>query len=155
MITEEQITNNPDMVGEYNVIRYLTNFNKRIEPLLVVFNPEIRDNIIVENPNDRQYFTKHQCELVSGFPLKESGQDNINEIMTLSDTEVSFWNKVQIDPFYMYVEDSINHIDKKWVEHNRKVLLSQENSTKDSDEDDIIETDGHDFSIVDLINGDI
>jgi hypothetical protein len=39
MIDEKEIANNPDLKGDYNVARYLNNFNKRIEPLLVAFNP--------------------------------------------------------------------------------------------------------------------
>ena len=49
MIDEKEITNNPDLKGDYNVPRYVTAFNKRIEPLLVVFSPEIRDEILIEN----------------------------------------------------------------------------------------------------------
>jgi DNA polymerase elongation subunit (family B) len=145
MISEKDIQNNPDMTGDYNVPRYLNNFNKRIEPLLVAFKPEIREDILIEDPNDRQYFTKSQCELINGFPLKESGQDNFNEVMTLSDSEVIFWNRVGRDPFFMYVEDSLNQVDQFWVDHNRKVVSLQENSVV-SNEDEIIETNGHDFA---------
>ena len=137
MIDEKEITNNPDMLGDYNVPRYLTNFNKRVEPLLVAFNPNIREDILIEDPKDRQYFTKLQCELVNGYPLKESGQDKFDEVMTLSDSEVVFWNKVGRDPFFMYVEDSLKLADQYWVDHNRKVLLSQAASTV-SNEDEII-----------------
>jgi hypothetical protein len=137
MIPEKEITSNPDMLGDYNVARYLSNFNKRVEPLLVAFKPEIREDILIEDPNNRQYFTKTQCELVNGFPLKESGQDKFDEVMTLSDSEVIFWNKVKRDPFFMYVEDSISLVDQYWVDHNRKVLLLQAESTV-SNEDEII-----------------
>jgi DNA polymerase elongation subunit (family B) len=145
MIPEKDIQDNPDMLGDYNVPRYLNNFNKRIEPLLVVFKPEIREDILIEDPKDRQYFTKSQCEMVNGFPLKESGQDKFDEVMTLSDGEVVFWNRVGRDPFFMYVEDSINQVDQYWVDYNRKVLSLQENSVI-SNEDEIIETNGHDFA---------
>jgi DNA polymerase elongation subunit (family B) len=137
MIDEKEITSNPDLLGDYNVPRYLTNFNKRVEPLLVAFNPNIREDILIEDPKDRQYFTKLQCELVNGFPLKESGQDKFDEVMTLSDSEVVFWNKVGRDPFFMYVEDSLELVDSYWVDHNRKVLLLQAESTV-SNEDEII-----------------
>jgi hypothetical protein len=137
MIDEKEITNNPDLLGDYNVPRYLSNFNKRVEPLLVAFNPNIREDILIEDPKDRQYFTKLQCELVNGYPLKESGQDKFDEVMTLSDSEVVFWNKVGRDPFFMYVEDSLELADPYWVDHNRKVLLLQAASTV-SNEDEII-----------------
>jgi DNA polymerase I len=145
MIPEKEITDNPNLTGDYNVARYLNNFNKRMEPLLCVFKPEIRDDILIEKPEDRQYFTKGQCELVNGFPLKEEGQDKFDEVMTLSDSEVLFWNRVGRDPFFMYVEDSINLVDPYWVDYNRKVVSLQENSTI-SNEDEIIETNGHDYA---------
>jgi DNA polymerase I len=147
MISEKEITNNPNMTGDYNVPRYLNNFNKRIEPLLVVFKPEIREDILIENPEQRQYFTKIQCELVNGYPLKEEGQDKLDEVMTLSDSEVLFWNRVNRDPYFMYVEDSLDLADPYWVEHNRKVLNFQADSMKNSNEDEIIETNGNDFAL--------
>jgi hypothetical protein len=145
MIPEKEITNNPDLKGDYNVARYLSNFNKRVEPLLVAFKPEIREDILIEDPIDRQYFTKAQCDLVNGYPLKESGQDKFDEVMTLSDSEVIFWNKIKKDPFFMYVEDSLKLVDPYWVEHNRKVVSLQADSIR-SNEDEIIETNGHDYA---------
>jgi len=146
MIDEKEILNNPNLTGDYNVPRYLNNFNKRVEPLLVVFNPSIREDILVESPEERQYFTKTQCELVNGFPLKETGQDKFDEVMTLSDSEVVFWNKVGRDPFFMYVENSLELADPFWVDHNRKVISFQEQSTK-SNEEEIIETNGNDYAL--------
>ncbi len=146
MIDEKEITNNPDLKGDYNVARYLSVFNKRIEPLLVVFHPSIREDILVEDPNNRQYFTKAQCELVNGFPLKEEGQDKLEEVMTLSDSEVLFWNRVKRDPFFMYVENSLDLADPYWVDKNRKVVSMQESSVK-SNEEEIIETNGNDYAL--------
>lgn len=144
MIPEKEIVENPDMLGDYNVPRYLSNFNKRIEPLLCVFKPEIREDILIEDPEDRQYFTKLQCELVSGFPLKPDGQDKFEEVMTLSDSEVTFWNRVGRDPFFMYVEDSLEKVDQYWVDHNRKVVSLNAESIK-SNEDEIISSGTDDF----------
>ena len=146
MIPEKEIQNNPDMTGDYNVARYLSNFNKRLEPLLVVFKPEIREDILIEDPKDRQYFTRTQCELVNGFPLKEDGQDKFDEVMTLSDSEVMFWNRIKRDPFFMYVENSLDLVDQYWVEHNRKVVNFQAQSTINNEEEEIIETNGNDYA---------
>ena len=144
MIPEKEITDNPNLLGDYNVARYLNNFNKRVEPLLVAFKPEIREDILIEDPKDRQYFTRNQCELVNGYPLKESGQDKFDEVMTLSDSEVVFWTKVGRDPFFMYVENSLELVDQYWVDHNRKVLQLQAASTV-SNEDEIIGNDNGDL----------
>ena len=146
MISEKDIQENPDMLGDYNVLRYLNTFNKRIEPLLCVFKPEIREDILVDNPNDRQFFTKTQCELVNGYPLKEDGQDKLDEVMTLSDSEVLFWNRVGRDPFFMYVDNSIELVDQYWVNHNRKVVSFQADSIKNNQDEEIIETNGHDYA---------
>ena len=146
MIPEKDIVDNPDLRGDYNVPRYLTNFNKRVEPLLVAFNPSIREDILIEDPKDRQYFTKLQCELVNGFPLKEDGQDKFDEVMTLSEGEVIFWNRVGRDPYFMYVEDSLQLVDQYWVDHNRKVLKNQAQSIK-SNEDEIILSNTNDFAL--------
>ena len=146
MIDEKEILNNPDLKGDYNVARYLSNFNKRMEPLLCVFKTDIRDDILIEDPKDRQFFTKLQCELVNGYPLKEDGQDKFDEVMTLSDSEVIFWNRIGRDPFFMYVENSLELADQYWVDHNRKVVSLQAESIR-SNEDEIIETNGNDYAL--------
>lgn len=142
MIPEKDIVDNPDMVGDYNVPRYLSNFNKRIEPLLCVFKPDIRADILIEDPKDRQYFTKLQTELVSGFPIKEDGQDKFEEVMTLSDSEVVFWNRVNRDPFFMYVENSLELVDQDWVEYNRRVVQMEAESIKSNEDEILTDYDG-------------
>jgi DNA polymerase elongation subunit (family B) len=124
LIDEKEIENNPEKMGEYNVPRYISSFNKRVEPLLVVFSPEIRDEILIEDPKDRPFFTKAQTELVRGFPRKDGDQDDLDEVLTLSDTEITFWQNVNIDPFYMYIDDTINMVDTEYVEKNKKLMMS-------------------------------
>lgn len=126
LVSEKDITEKPDMVGEYNVPRYLAAFNKRIEPLLVVFSPEIRDEILIEDPKDRPFFTKSQTELVRGYPRREGDQDTLEEVLTLSDGEIDFWRNVNIDPFYMYVEGTIELVDNEYVIKNRKLMGGEE-----------------------------
>jgi hypothetical protein len=76
LIDEKEIENNPDLLGEYNVPRYLAAFNKRIEPLLVVYSPEIRKDILIEDPKDQPIFTKSQTVMGRGFPMKEKTKTN-------------------------------------------------------------------------------
>ena len=121
-IPEADILKTPDKLGEYNVPRYVAAFNKRIEPLLVVFPEDIRPEVLVENPSDRPYFTRTQTELVRGFPRKEGDQDTLEEVLTLSDTELKFWNSVGIDPYYMYVDGTLDMVDNKVVSDNKKLL---------------------------------
>lgn len=95
---EEDILCNGDI--EYNVVKYIEQFNSRIKPLLVCFHPDIRSKIMVTNPDDRQYFTEQQCELVSGYPNKDIDQDTYEQLMTPERKEIEFWTKVnEIPPF--------------------------------------------------------
>jgi len=107
-----ELESNPDMTGEYNVARAITTFNKRIEPLLVVFKDEVRDGLLVTDPEKRGLFTHSQCELINGHPFDEEDQDKLEEVLTLSKEEVEYWNKRGIDPNYMY-----ELADESWVDY--------------------------------------
>lgn len=76
---------------EYNVEKYIDQFNKRITPLLVCFSKEIRSKILINKPNERQYFTEEQTVLTSGEPNKEGDQDTYEQLMTMEDKEIKFW----------------------------------------------------------------
>jgi len=76
---------------EYNVPKYVKQFNNRIKPLLVCFGKEIRDKILIENPSDRPYFTEDQSKLTSGEPNNEGDQDTYEQLMTMEDKEIKFW----------------------------------------------------------------
>ena len=105
-------------IDDYNVARYLDAFNKKVKPLLVCFNPEIRSKILldIEKIKDkttktttevlkqRVIFTKSECELVSGMPFKDGDQDSYQELMTMEDKEIKFWDKVNKSPNYMEQE---------------------------------------------------
>jgi len=78
---------------EYNVPKYIDQFNKRITPLLVCFSKDIRSRILITNPSDRQYFTDEEAQLCSGQPNKESDQDTYEQLMTMEDKEIKFWLK--------------------------------------------------------------
>ena len=141
MIDERDIELNPDLLGEYNVPRYLAAFNKRIEPLLVVYRPEIREDILIEDPKDRPIFTKTQTELVRGYPMKEAHQDTLEEVLTLSDTELTFWKNVGIDPYYMYLDGTVDLVDTEWVENNRVLMEKYVKQQKKVDADEYYEFD--------------
>jgi DNA polymerase elongation subunit (family B) len=102
MLDPTEIENNPDMRGEYNVLRAISTFNKRIEPLLVVFKEEVREQLLVTNPEDRGFFTKDQSELINGVPFEEGDQDTLEEVLTLSEGEIKYWEKRGMSPDYIY-----------------------------------------------------
>ena len=91
-VDENELTE--DKLGEYNVARYISIYNKRVEPLLVCFKPEVRDSLLKTKPEDREFFTKTQCELINGVPRKEADQDKLDEILTLSPEEQMFWGNM-------------------------------------------------------------
>jgi hypothetical protein len=101
-LNNEDIEKNPDMTGDYNIARAITTFNKRIEPLLVVFKDEIRNELLVLSPDKRGLFTKSQCELINGHPFEDGDQDSIEDLLTLSDDELKFWGRIDMNPNYMY-----------------------------------------------------
>ena len=103
-INPSDIETNPTMTGEYNIQRAIATFNKRVEPLLVVFKQEVRNGLLVKNPEDRPFFTKDQCELINGQPFDEGDQDKLEDVMEISDEEMSFWNRVGETPYHMYKE---------------------------------------------------
>jgi len=92
----------PDLTGEYNVPRAVVTFNKRITPLLVAFSPEIRDRILIKDPADRQFFTTEECTLINGIPYEEKNQDDLNDVMIISEDEVKFWEKIDVNPNLIY-----------------------------------------------------
>ena len=91
-------------MGEYNVPRYVSIFNKRVEPLLVCFKPEVRDSLLKKNPEDREYYTKTQCNLINGIGRKEGDQDSLEEILTLSPEEKDYWKNMDLSENYFMEE---------------------------------------------------
>jgi hypothetical protein len=102
MLDKNILDDNPDLTGDYNTARAVTTFNKRIEPLLVVFKDEVRAELIVTEPEKRGIFTTAQCELINGYPLGDGDQDSLEEVMTPSDNELSYWEKRGLSSDYMY-----------------------------------------------------
>jgi hypothetical protein len=94
---------NPNLTGDYNIPRAITTFNKRIEPLLVVFKQEVRDGLIVNDPIERGIFTTSQCELINGLPFEDGDQDRLKEdVLDITESELSYWEKRGLSSDYMY-----------------------------------------------------
>ncbi len=88
----------PDM--EYNVVKYIEQFNNRIKPFLVCYSPEIRDQILIKNPSEEKCWTEEQSILVHGYPMKPGDQDTYEALMTPERKEIEFWIKInEIPPF--------------------------------------------------------
>jgi hypothetical protein len=102
MLDKDILDKNPDLTGDYNVPRAIETFNKKIEPLMVVFKDEVRNGLIVSNPKERGIFTTAQCELINGNPLSEGDQDSVEDLLKITDLELKFWERVGISPNYIY-----------------------------------------------------
>jgi DNA polymerase elongation subunit (family B) len=103
MLDQNILETNPDTTGEYNVPRAITTFNKRIEPLLVVFKQEVRDSLLVTDPESRGIFTTSQCELINGMPFENGDQDRLQEdVLDMTEQEINYWERRGLQPDYMY-----------------------------------------------------
>ena len=121
---------------EYNVDKYIEMFNKRIRPLLVVFDRNIRtyvnekgkevDNILITNPKDRKTFTEEETKLVSGQPFNETDQDTYEQLMTMEDKELRFWLSIGKVPTYIEYIDGMD-----WEKIKEEYLLRQEEMKQD------------------------
>lgn len=120
---------------EYNVVKYIDQFNSRIKPLLVCFSPNIRSKIMITDPSERPYFTESECELVSGFPNKETDQDTYEALMTPERKEIEYWLSIGEEPPFIKeceinwekLVDDYKEIKKKeddalFIEENNKYL---------------------------------
>ena len=103
MLDKDILSNNPGLTGDYNIPRAVVTFNKRIEPLMVVFQEEVRNGLIVNEPEKRGIFTTSQCELINGQPLADGDQDRLKEdVLDITEAELKYWERRGLSPFYMY-----------------------------------------------------
>lgn len=132
----------PDL--EYNVEKYIDQFNNRINPLLVCFHPDIRSQILIKNPKDRKYWTEEEATLVSGYPMRPEDQDTYEALMTPERKEIEFWERIGERPPFIeecgidwdglveqYHETVKREADELFQEENKKYLEALANLTKD------------------------
>ena len=138
---------------EYNVDKYIDQFNKRITPLLVCFHPDIRNKILVNDPKDRMFFTEAQSKLVSGYPNKEGDQDTFEALMTPERKEIEFWVSInEVPPFVKECDidwDKLVADYKAEIEQENNEIFQIENkkylealNSLTDDDIDAFETDG-------------
>jgi DNA polymerase elongation subunit (family B) len=147
---------------EYNVARYLDAFNKKVKPLLVCFDPEIRNKILldivkvkdkenkttIEKLKDRVIFTKEECELVSGMPFKETDQDSYDDLMRMEDKEIRFWTSVDKIPNNLEDESKWPEIVADYHERMRITRLEGIQNEKDRLDDILIRLELEDYRIL-------
>jgi DNA polymerase elongation subunit (family B) len=96
MIDNNTLENNPEMLGEYNVKKYIDAFNKKVESILIGFNDKIMNNLLKENPDKREYFTKEEVVLI------KKQNDSIKDSMYMETEEIKHWNNTGYDPNIIY-----------------------------------------------------
>ena len=72
-----------------------------MEPLLVVFPLHVRESLIIDNPELKQFFTSKELELIGGIATNPEDQDTLEELMTMSDGEIEFWRQKGLSSEYM------------------------------------------------------
>jgi hypothetical protein len=103
MLDKDILSNDPTLTGDYNVPRAIVTFNKRIEPLMVVFQDEVRNGLIVSDPEQRGIFTTAQCELINGHPLGDGDQDDLQkDVLDVTEQELNYWERRGLKSDYMY-----------------------------------------------------
>ena len=113
VITEKELKNNPDMLGEYNVARYVNNFNKRVTALLTIFPEKIRNTLIKEKPMDREHYSDGEIQLVN------FDRDSIEDFFYLEEKEVKFWNRTGLKPDDIFTEFKSDYEIKSYEYHDK------------------------------------
>ena len=131
LITTEEIKETPDLRGEYNVPRYIDAFNKKVEPLLVVFNKNVRESLLITDPEEKQYFTKTELELISGIPSAPGDQDTLEELMTISPLELEFWERKKILPDYK-INDRFDTTSNKSLDSKDKKMVYKTSNIREN-----------------------
>lgn len=124
----------------YNRAKYIKMFNNRIRPLLVCFDKNVRtttdakgkevDYILIDNPKDRHYFTKEQCQLVSGQPFNPTDQDTYEQLMSMEDKEIKFWLSIGKKPIFadecgMNWDEIVADYNKRMEEREREEIKAE------------------------------
>jgi DNA polymerase elongation subunit (family B) len=81
------------ITDEYNVAKYLESFTKK----------DKKTNL--DKLTERKLFSDSQCTLISGVPEIESDQDTYEELMSMEDKEIKFWDSVNKIPNNMDEEE--------------------------------------------------
>jgi len=135
-ISNKDLQENPEMTGSYNFEKYLDAFNKRVESILVGFDPEIQKKIlarVVKGELKKEMFTTDQ------LVMKNFDSDDFNESMHLEGLEVGFWNKTGYDPrkiwdgffvpendevHYEIYEDALDYLNEKMLATGKPFVKS-------------------------------
>ena len=144
IIKNKDLQENPNMLGEYNVDKYVKAFNSKVKSILEGFEPNIRKMILISNPEKREYFSPSELEL-KNFPA-----DDLEDSLILEDKELEFWNRTGLKPSLIWngyrlpepdALDEIDEYEEKIKSLNDKFKLNNDPRIVKSVNDHINEMD--------------
>ncbi|MFW6219460.1 MAG: DNA polymerase domain-containing protein [bacterium] len=159
LISEKDLEKNPNMKGEYNVKKYISNFNERVKKILIGFSEEVQINMIIEKPEEKEFFTEEELK------LSNYDKDTFEESMILDSEEIEFWNANGFNPYQIFKDFTLpkNHslnldqyiekqkkLNLKLKEKNIYVKTVNENI---EDKDYVLMKRNHNYSLWQYING--
>jgi hypothetical protein len=100
----------------------------------------------VTNPKDRNFFTKEEAALVSGYPNKPEDQDSYEALMTPEKKEIAFWDKIGERPPF---------VDECGIEWERLLSEYREEKKKEDDETFRVEDEKYMNALMNLTKSDI
>ena len=65
--------------GAVLIVTHNELFLESLANRLIVFDDEVRDTLLVKNPEDRSFYTTDQCKLINGKPFSPGDQDDVYE----------------------------------------------------------------------------
>jgi len=149
LITAEDLQENPNMLGEYNVVKYLDAFNSRVKSLLVGFDEDVQKTLLakyVKKTTVDEFGNKKTGKELSvkdyepyKLELRNFDSDDYDESMYLEPKEVIFWNRTGYDPrlvwngfkmhdddmvYYEIYESALNYLNEKMTAANKTKIKS-------------------------------
>ena len=148
LINAKDLIENPNMTGDYNVVKYLDAFNKRVSTILVGFEPEIAEKILCKiSKKKEKVFDKMVVVetlqkgtfLSKDLVLGNFDDDTFEEAIFLEKKEVDFWNKTGYDPrlvwsgfkmhsdntiYYEIYENALNYLNQLMDKANKPKIKS-------------------------------
>jgi DNA polymerase elongation subunit (family B) len=126
LIDSNNLLDNPEMRGKYNVAKYLSAFNNRVSTILVGFDDHVVNTLLAKivkkkvkdefgNKRVEEELVKHSYN-PGELELRNFDSDTYEESMFLEPKEVKFWNKTGYDPRLVWNGFSMHENDKVYFE---------------------------------------
>jgi tetratricopeptide (TPR) repeat protein len=84
-------------------------YSQLVTKIQQITNPFIK---VLDKSGIENRLTEKQLELCSGFPTEPADQDTLDDVFVMEQKEIDFWNKVNVDPEYMYVTEEVEPINE-------------------------------------------